>query len=163
MIPTTGLQTPQQPSPTKCENLVEWYRKTYEEQVSKMTTDAATSGNIQATLDQRANSHGSFIDNGIIMQALKSRVRNVPGWEKLAPYQAEAIDMILHKIGRILSGNPDFTDHWHDIAGYATLVEKELTSSPLNSVQKKGFQLPKAPLQLNENLQHLANPHDPRN
>lgn len=33
--------------------------------------------------------------------------------------------MIQHKIGRILNGDPAYADSWHDIAGYATLVEKE--------------------------------------
>jgi hypothetical protein len=95
-----------------------------------MTT--AHPSDIQSTLDQRASSHGNFIVNGNIMQRLKNSVRATAGWEKLAPHQAEAIDMILHKIGRILSGNPNFADHWHDIAGYATLVEKELTSTKLS-------------------------------
>jgi hypothetical protein len=31
-----------------------------------------------------------------------------------------------HKIGRILAGNPDHKDHWDDIAGYTTLVAREL-------------------------------------
>ncbi|WP_257617167.1 hypothetical protein [Campylobacter pinnipediorum] len=34
--------------------------------------------------------------------------------------------MIAHKIARILAGNPNYKDHWDDIAGYATLVSKEL-------------------------------------
>ena len=34
--------------------------------------------------------------------------------------------MIAHKIGRILAGDPNHIDHWLDIAGYATLVAKEL-------------------------------------
>ena len=35
--------------------------------------------------------------------------------------------MILHKIGRILNGDPNYADSWHDIAGYAKLVEDELS------------------------------------
>jgi hypothetical protein len=34
--------------------------------------------------------------------------------------------MIVHKIGRIVNGNPDKVDHWDDIAGYATLVSDRL-------------------------------------
>jgi hypothetical protein len=34
--------------------------------------------------------------------------------------------MIQHKIARILNGDPTYTDNWHDIAGYATLVEQHL-------------------------------------
>lgn len=41
----------------------------------------------------------------------------------------EAIEMIFHKIGRIGAGNPNFVDHWEDIAGYATLVAQRLRSA----------------------------------
>jgi hypothetical protein len=34
--------------------------------------------------------------------------------------------MICHKIGRILNGNPNNKDSWWDIAGYATLIVKQL-------------------------------------
>ena len=39
----------------------------------------------------------------------------------------EALDMIAHKIGRICAGNPNFKDHWADIAGYAQLVADRCT------------------------------------
>ena len=34
--------------------------------------------------------------------------------------------MIQHKIARILNGDLRYADSWHDIAGYATLVDKRL-------------------------------------
>ena len=34
--------------------------------------------------------------------------------------------MIQHKIARVLNGDPNYPDNWHDIAGYARLVEREL-------------------------------------
>ena len=34
--------------------------------------------------------------------------------------------MIVHKIARILAGDPNHADHWHDIAGYAILVEERI-------------------------------------
>ena len=34
--------------------------------------------------------------------------------------------MIACKIARILSGDPNWRDHWDDIAGYATLVAERL-------------------------------------
>ena len=82
---------------------------------------------VNATLNSRASTHGDFKDNGLIMQALKNNMRfEGANWETLAPHMREALDMIQHKIGRILSGNPNEPDHWHDIAGYATLVENIL-------------------------------------
>ena len=44
----------------------------------------------------------------------------------LSYQQLEALEMICHKIARIVAGDPDFADHWRDIAGYATLVANEL-------------------------------------
>lgn len=81
---------------------------------------------VQSTLSTRGNTHGDFQDNGRVMQHFKSIARHQQGWDNLKPFQAEAVDMICHKLGRILCGDPNFTDHWHDIAGYATLVENIL-------------------------------------
>lgn len=80
-------------------------------------------GNVQSTLNARENSHGDFRDNGAVMQELKNIVHGTTNWESLALHQREALDMICHKIGRILCGDPNHADHWHDIAGYATLCE----------------------------------------
>lgn len=34
--------------------------------------------------------------------------------------------MIFQKISRIVNGDPDYADNWHDIQGYARLVEERL-------------------------------------
>jgi hypothetical protein len=51
---------------------------------------------------------------------------NAHGYVRLSAMQREALDMIAHKIARILNGNPDVHDHWHDIVGYASLVAENL-------------------------------------
>jgi DNA repair ATPase RecN len=61
-----------------------------------------------------------------IMQELKDVMREVDGWRNLTPSQREALDMIQHKIGRILNGDQTYDDSWKDIAGYATLIVNEL-------------------------------------
>jgi hypothetical protein len=84
---------------------------------------------IEELLQERTNSHGNFKDNSYFAQRCKAIVRNYNNgelWSKLEDDQKEAIDMIFHKIGRIVAGNPDFKDHWDDIAGYATLIAKRL-------------------------------------
>lgn len=81
---------------------------------------------VQSTLNVRSTTHGDFRANASIMQHLKGIVRAERGWVNLSPSQCEAIEMIIHKLGRILCGNPNHSDHWHDIAGYATLVENIL-------------------------------------
>jgi len=77
-------------------------------------------------LAERGKSHGDFTDNARVMQSLKEVVRRERGWEGLNSVQREAIDMILHKIGRAVSGNPNWHDHWDDIAGYARLVSERI-------------------------------------
>jgi len=83
---------------------------------------------VDATLDARALDYGKFIEGAEVMQMLKRVVQNaLNNRDKvLAHDQAEAMDMIIHKIGRIINGNPDVVDHWLDIAGYAQLVADRL-------------------------------------
>lgn len=72
-------------------------------------------------LSERAKTHGSFEVHAKTTQSLKAVVTINLGDKILSPRHQEAIDMILHKIGRIVAGNPNFKDHWDDIAGYARL------------------------------------------
>ncbi len=83
---------------------------------------------VDATLDARAVDYGKFIEGAEVMQMLKRVVQAaLNNRDKvLAHDQAEAMDMIIHKIGRIVNGNPDVVDHWLDIAGYAKLVADRL-------------------------------------
>ena len=83
---------------------------------------------VDAILDSRAKDYGKFIEGAEIMQMLKRLVHNYieDRGTPLAFDQREAIDMIIHKMGRIINGNPDKVDHWVDIAGYATLVAERL-------------------------------------
>lgn len=81
---------------------------------------------VEYTTQVRGSTHGDFTENGEIMQALKDLMRSRPGWQRLKPFQREALDMIQHKIGRILSGNPNFADHWLDVEGYARIVRERL-------------------------------------
>lgn len=79
-------------------------------------------------LDDRAKDYGKFIEGAEIMQMLKRVVHNAieQRGTPLAFDQREAIDMIIHKLGRIINGNPDKVDSWRDVAGYATLVADRL-------------------------------------
>lgn len=76
-------------------------------------------------LEERGKTHGNFSTQAFISQTLKEHVRSFKGfsgWHGLTCEQKEALDMILHKIARIIAGNHSFKDHWDDIAGYARLV-----------------------------------------
>ncbi len=81
---------------------------------------------IQATLAERGKRYGDFAQHARITQHLKGVMFTYKPKDHLADDQAEALEMIAHKIGRILNGDPDYADSWHDIAGYAQLVADRL-------------------------------------
>jgi hypothetical protein len=82
---------------------------------------------IETTLQERGERYGEFSQHAEISQYLKHVMVHTRSWEKLAPYQREALEMIQHKVARILNGDPTYDDSWRDISGYATLVVQELT------------------------------------
>lgn len=88
--------------------------------------ETVTYPGIDALITERGSRYGKFKDGAAIMQELKFVMREVDGWHNLTPSQREALDMIQHKIGRILNGDPTYDDSWKDIAGYATLIVNEL-------------------------------------
>ncbi len=101
---------------------------------------------IDSTLAERGARYGKFEDHAKIAMALKQVMRHAvlpnghivtdsaggtlpiyrPGWDRLANDQAQALDTICDKIARILNGDPNYIDNWHDIQGYAKLVEDRL-------------------------------------
>jgi UDP-N-acetylmuramoylalanine-D-glutamate ligase len=80
---------------------------------------------IKATLAQRQKTHGEFSTHAEISQKLKAVMRE-HGLLELSPDKIEALEMIAHKIARVLNGNPEHHDHWHDISGYAECAAKLL-------------------------------------
>lgn len=83
---------------------------------------------IEGILDRREARYGGFRNNCRIAQGMKLLVQSGSQWGELAPFQQEALHHILSKISRIVCGDVLYKDNWTDIAGYATLVEKELDS-----------------------------------
>lgn len=81
---------------------------------------------VNQLITERGSRYGKFADGAEIMRDLKHVMHEVDGWNNLTPSQKEALDMIQHKVGRILNGDPTYDDNWKDIAGYATLVAEEL-------------------------------------
>ena len=83
---------------------------------------------VDETLDERAKDYGLFKDGAALMQAMKRTLADHARRhdKTFADDQWEALEMIVHKIGRIVNGNPDKVDSWVDIAGYATLIADRL-------------------------------------
>ena len=86
------------------------------------------SQDMTALLEERGSRYGKFIDHAWVTQNLKGVIANHIRTKKhrLNVDQSEALDMICHKIGRIVCGDPDYVDSWRDIAGYALLVADRL-------------------------------------
>lgn len=82
--------------------------------------------NVSATLEERGSRYGDFNEHARITQNIKRAMIESPNWNELEDSMKEGLEMIAHKIGRILNGDPFYKDSWHDISGYATLVENEL-------------------------------------
>lgn len=81
---------------------------------------------IEATLLERGNRYGSFDEHARITQNIKSAMADSPNWMMLDNDMREALEMVAHKVGRILNGDPHFYDSWHDIIGYTKLVADRL-------------------------------------
>ena len=81
---------------------------------------------IDDVLAERGSRYGEFDEHAKITQRLKRAMSDTRKWNTLADDQKEALEMVAHKIGRILNGDPDYADSWTDIIGYTRLVEKRL-------------------------------------
>ena len=84
-------------------------------------------------LAERGSRYGKFVGHARVTQRLKLVI-----YEELAARtkgleadQQEALDMICHKIGRIVNGDSNYDDSWVDIAGYVQLVVKRLRGEEL--------------------------------
>lgn len=104
-----------------------------EQAFSGKPVEPSPAGSVEATLAQRGSRYGDFTDHARICQNLKYVMYQEKGWEKLSDVQKQAMEVMADKFARILSGDPNYDDNWHDIQGYAKLVEDRL---PCNS--KKG-------------------------
>ena len=92
---------------------------------------------INSILDERGKRYGSFVGHAQITQGIKYILSGTIGcgegavnasrnWAAMKHDQREALEMIAHKLGRIVNGDPNYEDSWRDIAGYATLVADRL-------------------------------------
>lgn len=94
---------------------------------------------VEQVLTQRGDRYGPFKGHAAITMKIKEVMfealsRN-GNYQALSQEDAfvvdEALSMIAHKIGRICNGDPTYDDNYIDIAGYATLVPKNLNGGSL--------------------------------
>lgn len=97
------------------------------EQVRRSHCEASETADptIKETLSQRQSQYGSFEDVATATQDLL-KILEKTGLKSLPSMHKEALHMICSKMVRIVNGDHNFIESWHDIAGYATLMENEL-------------------------------------
>ncbi|HNF23311.1 MAG TPA: DUF6378 domain-containing protein, partial [Leptospiraceae bacterium] len=93
----------------------------------KMATIYDDPKGIDAILAEREKTHGSFAVHANCTQTLEDTFYSFKEEDHFTAVQLEALHMIFHKLGRIAAGSPHFQDHWDDIAGYATLVSRDIS------------------------------------
>lgn len=82
--------------------------------------------NIQDTLKERGSRYGTMEENARITQSLMDVLMSGVSWGKCEQIHKECLHNVCAKMSRIVSGDPDYVDNPHDMAGYSTLLEKYL-------------------------------------
>lgn len=85
---------------------------------------------VENTLAERGSRYGTFKQHAKIAQAIQDVMREEANWAYLEADERQALVTISDKIARILNAPAGtlYSDSWHDIAGYALLVDKRLKS-----------------------------------
>jgi hypothetical protein len=78
--------------------------------------------NVDQILGERGNRYGTFESNAKTCQLLKNVLHSQEGWYRLSYVQREAVEMMMHKISRLVNGDATYLDTVVDIAGYNQLM-----------------------------------------
>lgn len=88
---------------------------------------------VEKTLEERGSRYGTFMEHAEFSQGIQDVMRSSKNWAFLAADERQALTTISDKIARILNAPAGtvYSDSWHDIAGYALLVDKRLKAIEL--------------------------------
>ena len=92
---------------------------------------------INNTLNERGERYGNYSNVAGTTQQLMAIVESGANYEHLNAEQKTSLFMICNKMARIVNGDFNFIESWHDIAGYATLVEQELSVTTSDKEQSQ--------------------------
>ena len=87
---------------------------------------------INETLEERGKRYGDYRGHAEVSQGIKSILYSALAtnpnidFDTLDDDIKETLEMIAHKLGRIVNGDPYYADSYIDIAGYAKLVGDRL-------------------------------------
>lgn len=95
---------------------------------SQRTASETSNPTIKETLNQRQSQYGSFEDVAQTTEQLFQVIKGGASFVDFTESQRMALYMIFSKVARLSNGDCNHKDSWHDIAGYATLIDSELVS-----------------------------------
>lgn len=79
---------------------------------------------VENTLKERGARYGSFEEHATIAQAIQDAFRVYPEkWNRLPPVVKQGFTTLADKFARAINGDPMYDDNYHDIGGYAKLME----------------------------------------
>lgn len=79
---------------------------------------------VEATLADRQGKYGDFAEVARLSNEIRGAIFDGEAYPRLSVEHTEVLILISLKIARIVCGDPNLKDNWHDIAGYATLAER---------------------------------------
>lgn len=89
---------------------------------------------IDKITEERGRNYGDFYGHAAAAQRIKgvlnAALETNTHFAIMSPADKmvvqEGLDMIAHKLGRIVNGNPQYGDSWDDIAGYAKITRERV-------------------------------------
>jgi hypothetical protein len=87
---------------------------------------ASEENTVTQVLVERGKDYGDYASKAQFIQGVKYLMRSSPSWEAMDADMRESMEMIAHKMGRVVYGDSNYADSWIDIAGYAKLVADRL-------------------------------------
>jgi len=90
---------------------------------------------IDETLAERGSTYGDFREQARITYNLKRAAQDSPNWSSLPDYMREGLDMVFHKLARLLNGDPFYDDNLHDVVGYTKLMQDRAKQDRDNGVK----------------------------
>lgn len=77
---------------------------------------------VKKTLNERQSSYGCFEDVALVTENIIDALKQV-NYSKMPKTHKMAMYMIASKMARLVNGDCNHLDSWHDIGGYAKLIE----------------------------------------
>jgi hypothetical protein len=81
---------------------------------------------VSGLITERERTVGDFTEQSEVIEYTLEIWMGARNWGRLAPFQKQALRMLLHKVGRVLVGDPNEVDHWRDGEGYLRLARQRL-------------------------------------